>query len=209
MLQDFWHPVAMNNSTADHGSPSSSSGPETPIFAPDNVSELLHGWLLHAHKGRDRHDRAAQRCERQRLFLGIPATIASAIVGTATFAALQKSNSNSAIHLVVGGLAIVAAILVSLQSFLDLGARAERHRTAGVRYKQMIRDMEQLGIGTGELRVESAKIDELRQALDALEKEMPVVPLKIYNEVEAKYRNKALVRSVLAAKEQKLSIAGE
>jgi len=63
----------------------------TPIFEPDNPNELLRGWLLHAHKGRDRHDLAARRSDHQRYLIGIPATITAAIVGTSTFAALQKT----------------------------------------------------------------------------------------------------------------------
>src|SRR5438876_9841241 len=102
----------------------------TSIFEPDNLNELLRGWLLHAHKGRDRHDLAARRCDQQRYLIGIPATVTSAIVGTTTFAAFQES-PDRAIQLLVGVLAIIAAILASLQSFLDLGARAERHRIAG------------------------------------------------------------------------------
>src|SRR5207245_3416011 len=92
------------------------------IFEPDNPNELLRGWLLHAHKGRDRHDLAARRCDHQRYLIGIPATIMSAIVGTTTFAALQGLPSRS-IQISVGVLAIIAAIPASLQSFMDLGAR--------------------------------------------------------------------------------------
>src|SRR5438445_4968916 len=95
----------------------------TSIFEPDNLNELLRGWLLHAHKGRDRHDLAARRCDQRRYLLGVPATVISAIVGTSTFAALQRQSPDRGIQLAIGGLAILAAILVSLQSFLDLGAR--------------------------------------------------------------------------------------
>lgn len=170
--------------------------PVAAIFEPDNPNELLRGWLLHAHKGRDRHDLAARRCDQQRYSLGIPATIASAIVGTGTFAALQKS-PDRAVQIIIGVLAIVAAILASVQAFLDLGARAERHRIAGVKYKAVIRRLEQLGIGAiSGLGLDAPVLTELRQSLDALEEEMPVVPPSIYDSVEAKYRHKAFVDSV-------------
>jgi hypothetical protein len=172
--------------------------PPTSIFEPDNLNELLRGWLLHAHKGRDRHDLAARRCDHQRHLLGIPATITAAIVGTSTFAALQESPGR-ALQITVGGLAIIAAILASLQSFLDLGARAERHRSAGAKYKAVIRHMEQMGIGTlSGLALDAPVVTDLRKSLDALEEEMPVVPPSIYDSVEAKYRDKAFVDSVVA-----------
>ena len=168
----------------------------TPIFEPDNPNELFRGWLLHAHKGRDRHDLAARRCDHQRYLLGIPATIASAIVGTSAFAALQKS-LDVAVQITIGALAIIAAILVSLQSFLDLGARAERHRIAGVKYKVVIRRIEQLGIGTiSGLGLDAPVVTEIRRSLDSLEEEMPVVPPSVYDSVEAKYRHKAFIDSV-------------
>jgi len=171
--------------------------PATKIFEPDNTNELLRGWLLHAHKGRDRHDLAARRCDQQRYLLGIPATIASAIVGTGVFAALQDSPSRS-VQIMVGVLAVIAAILTSVQAFLDLGARAERHRMAGVKYKAIIRRLEQLGIGTiSELGLEAPVVTELRKNLDTLEEEMPVVPPPIYDVIEAKYREQAFVNSVV------------
>ncbi len=169
----------------------------TSIFEPDNLNELLRGWLLHAHKGRDRHDLAARRCDHQRYLLGIPATITAAIVGTSTFAALQESPGR-AIQMTIGALAIIAAILASLQSFLDLGARAERHRIAGAKYKAVIRQMEQMGIGTlSAVGLEAPIVTELRKNLDALEEEMPVVPPGIYDSVEARYRDKTFVDSVV------------
>ena len=171
--------------------------PITLVFEPDDPNELLRGWLLHAHKGRDRHDLAARRCDQQRYLIGIPATITSAIVGTTTFAALQES-PDRAIQLLVGVLAIIAAILASLQSFLDLGARAERHRIAGVKYKVVIRRLEQMGIGKIAGRgLDDPIVNELRQKLDALEEEMPVVPPGIYDRNEAKYQRKVFVDSVL------------
>jgi hypothetical protein len=170
--------------------------PSTTLFEPDDPNELLRGWLLHAHKGRDRHDLAARRCDQRRYLLGIPATIAAAIVGTSTFAALQAC-PDRLLQLVVGALAIIAAILTSLQTFLDLGARAERHRLAGVRYKAIIRQLEQLGIGTLKAGLDAPAVTELRERLDALEEEMPVVPPGIYDQVEYKYRDPAFVDSVV------------
>jgi hypothetical protein len=174
--------------------------PPTSIFEPDNPNELLRGWLLHAHKGRDRHDLAARRCDHQRYLLGIPATITAAIVGTGTFATLQESPGR-AIQITIGSLAIIAAILASLQSFLDLGARAERHRIAGAKYKAVIRHMEQMGIGTMPgPGLDAPAVTDLRKDLDTLEEEMPVVPPSVYDSVEARYRDNVFIDSVVPRK---------
>lgn len=167
-----------------------------PVFEPDNADELLRGWLLHAHKGRDRHDLAARQCDQRKYLIGIPAAIFSAIVGTTTFAALQGSPDRT-IQVLVGVLAVVAAVLVSLQSFLDLGARAERHRIAGIRYKAAIRQLEQLGIGTlSSTALDAPAVTELRRQLDAIEEEMPVVSPRVYDRIEAKYHGSTFVDSV-------------
>jgi len=178
--------------------------PGTPIFEPDNPNELLRGWLLHAHKGRDRHDLAARRCDQQRYLLGIPATVISAIVGTTVFATLQESPGSTTMQFLIGSLAIITAILASLQSFLNLGARAERHRIAGVKYKAVIRHLEQLGIGTiSRMKLDAPLLNDVRQSLDALEEEMPVVPPRIYDLVETKYKDKLFVDTVLAQAQSK------
>ena len=170
--------------------------PSASVFEPEDANELLRGWLLHAHKGRDRHALTARRCDQRRYLLGIPATFLSAVVGSSIFAALQQSPSR-ALQLTVGALAIATAILVSLQTFLDLGSRAERHRTAGVRYKAVIRQLEQLGIGTIKSGLNDPVLTNIRQRLDALEEDMPVVPPAVYEQVEAKYRDPAFVDSVV------------
>ena len=60
------------------------------IFEPDSPEELLRGWLRHSHKGRQRHDMAAQQLDRVRIFLGATATAFAVVVGTSVFAALEK-----------------------------------------------------------------------------------------------------------------------
>jgi hypothetical protein len=58
--------------------------------------------------------------------------------------------------------------------------------------------MEQMGIGTlRELGLDAPVVTELRESLDALEEQMPVVPPHVYDSVEAKYRDRAFVDSIL------------
>ena len=151
---------------------------------------------MHAHKGRDRHDLAARSYDQTRTTLGVATAVASAIVGTTSFAALQASPSRS-IQIAVGFLAMIAAILAGLQSFLDLRARADLHRVAGIRYKAAIRQLEQLGIGaiTG-LKLGDAAVDELRKQLDDIEMQMPVVSPRIHRIIEDTYEGRVFINSV-------------
>src|ERR671937_406780 len=113
------------------------------LFDPQSPPELLLGWLVHAHKGRDRHDLAARVYERGRYALGIPTLIATTIVGTSVFSTLSSPGS-APTRLWVGLFSLLAAVLAALQTFLDLPTRSERHRSIAVKYKAAIREPEQM-----------------------------------------------------------------
>jgi len=138
------------------------------ISEPDEPNELLRGWLLHAHEGRDRHDLAARHFDQRRYLLGGTAAFISGIVGTSTFTALQSSPAR-AIQVVVGVLAIAA-------------------------------ELEQLGIGAVVgLKLDAPILTDIRQRLDALEEEMPVMPPRIYERIEQRYRDVTFVDAVRPA----------
>jgi hypothetical protein len=169
---------------------------ELKIFEPDNEEELLRGWLLHAHKGRDRHDETTRHFESRRYWLGVPAAILSAIVGASVFASLselfEQSNLSDGVVLFVGFLSILAAALAGLQTTLNYAERAESHRVTGVKYKKIVRELEYMLTGSGEhLMVGDDSTEQLlldiRNRLDLLEEEAPVVPNKIYTRVEHRY----------------------
>lgn len=167
------------------------------LFDPESPSELLLGWLVHAHKGRDRHDLASRVYERGRYLLGIPTLIASTIVGTSVFSALS-STTDPRTPLWVGLFSVLAAILSALQTFLDLPTRSGNHRAAGVKYKAVIRELEQMratvAAGTA-LTVE--QINAARALLDGLEDQAPVVMPRIFAAIERRYANVTFVRQAL------------
>jgi len=101
------------------------------VFEPLEIPELIRGWLLHLHKGRDRQDLAARRYDRIRTWMGALATGFSAVVGTTVFAALEKDVSppSPSIKAAVALISILAAILTGINSFLNLSERTEKHRS--------------------------------------------------------------------------------
>ncbi len=155
--------------------------PETKkIFEPDSTEELLRGWLLHSHKGRQRHDRAARRLDRERLWLGAIAAGFAAVVGASVFTILEKESSDS-LKVIIAAISILSAILSGLSTFLNLSERAEKHRSAGVRYKAMIRELERrLSAGTGSSTIAPSLLEEIQKRLDELEENAPIVPEKIF-----------------------------
>ena len=163
-----------------------------PIFEPESVEQLLRGWLLHAHKGRQRHDEAARRCDRTRRWLGGMATVFSAIVGTTIFAALEKQLADSSpgisgfgLKAAIVAVAILSAILTGLSTFLNPAERTEKHRSAGVHYKKMIRELERiLSQPVADLTREDPSVTRIQQQLDEPEESAPAVPEDIYHQIE-------------------------
>jgi hypothetical protein len=122
------------------------------LFEPGSTEELLRGWLLHAHKGRDRHDEAARNYETFRYLLGVPTSVLATVAGASVLASWGKEPPGS---IAVGLLGIGAGVMAALQTFLDYAGRAERHRHVAVKYKSLIRELEQALTGGRFTRIPS------------------------------------------------------
>jgi hypothetical protein len=159
------------------------------LFEPANREELLRGWLLHAHKCRDRHDLAARRYDTYRYWLGVPTIIFATVVGSSVFASLDAQVDPS-LKIILGLVSIISAMLASLQTFYNFAGRAETHRVVSIKYKVIIRELQQLLTGSAKQWPEKSDfLDELRQRLDDLELEAPVVANSIHSYIEACYNN--------------------
>lgn len=161
------------------------------IFEPENVEELLRGWLIHAHKGRRRHDLSARRYTTIRLWIGGLAASVSAVLGTSVLVALEKETSNITFKVTIALLGIISAVLTSLNAFLNLSERAEKHRSAGVGYKKVIREVERiLSVPVGSLANSDDSVLAIEKRLDDLEDSAPVVPERIYDRVDAQWEQR-------------------
>jgi len=78
--------------------------------------------------------------------------------------------------------------LASLQTFYNFASLAENPRVAGVKYKTIIRELEQvLTQPIEQLPDQPDFFNDFRKRLDDLELEAPVVPQGIYDSVEDGY----------------------
>jgi hypothetical protein len=101
-------------------------------------------------------------------------------VSTSVFAALEK-NSSGAWKVVLPVISVLSAILSGLSTFLNLAERADKHRSAGVRYKVMIRELERrLSEGTSNSTITPSVLDEMEKRLNELEEGAPIVPEQIF-----------------------------
>ncbi len=155
------------------------------IFEPSSTKETLRGWRLHAHKGRDRHDEAARHYDKYHNRLGGFAIFLSAIVGSSFFASLGKQVA-PLVGIFLGIIGIISAGLVSIQTFYNYAGRAEQHRITGVKYKIIIRELEQ-ELAKQDENIDAKWLEDIRKRLDKLETEAPVVPESIYKLIEDGY----------------------
>ncbi|MGA2020151.1 MAG: SLATT domain-containing protein [Candidatus Sulfotelmatobacter sp.] len=165
------------------------------VFEPLEIPELLRGWLLHLHKGRDRHDLAARRYDRIKTWMGALATGFSAIVGTTVFATLDKGIESPpfGIKVAVALVSILAAILTGVNSFLNLSERTEKHRAAGVQYKALIWEVELIRAQPlAGLAGADSPLVRISKQLQELEQSAPVVPERIYDRVEHNWKEKGV-----------------
>jgi hypothetical protein len=131
------------------------------------------------------HYVCAKNLEGLNLKFGLPTVILSTIVGTSVFASLDSSTDNW-IKLGLGLLSITSAVLASLQTFLGYAARAEKHKTAAVKYGALRREIKEvLDFCSESEPVTKEFMNNLRKRWDAIDSETPTVPEKVYRKAIA------------------------
>ena len=145
---------------------------------------LLRTWLKRARESQLSHHAASELYSACHLFIGIPAAIFSAIVGTTIFSALSSSTEIDIwLKFLVGFISIVAAILTACQTFLRFSERADAHKSAAFQFAQLRRRIEQ------ELSFPNAitapRADEIRIAFDVATEAAPNVSSAIWRRAVA------------------------
>ena len=161
---------------------------EKRIFRPNNLEEMLKGWLLHCHKERDRHNEAARAYDRYHHLLGVSAIILSAFVGTSVFASLSQNAPDLRIRIIVGMLSVLATILAALVTFYKFAEQAEKHRATATKNKAIIRELEFILSQIHENDWDFQKdLSDMQKKLDDLEVDSPVISQGIYNRIEKRF----------------------
>lgn len=129
---------------------------------------------------RKAHYAAAVSLSRRNYWLGIPALFLSTIVGTTVFSTLNQ-NPDPFWRIIVGFLSLITAVLASLQTFLKLSERAEKHRLAGARFAALRKETEQaLALPPQTDDELKTWFSSLRQRWDKLSEDSPTIPPSIW-----------------------------
>jgi hypothetical protein len=142
-----------------------------------SAKTLLQNWYDRIGRVQVAHFAAAKRFGKRNIQLGLPAIIFSTIVGTSVFASLNNDNIPQWAKIAVGLISVVAAVLTALQTFLGFSERADKHRTTAVRYGAVGRQIEQFQqTGSSARQSIDDLVDQIRERLDRLAEESPVLP---------------------------------
>jgi hypothetical protein len=151
---------------------------------------LLRRWQFAIRLTHKAHIKASAAAERLNRAIGIPVVILSTITGTTIFASIDNSPSMTA-KITVGLLSVTAAVLASLQTWLNYSGRAERHRSAALQYGSLRRIVEELlATFSDDHPCPSERLREIRECWDGIDSSAPALPQKIYMSVEADVRSK-------------------
>lgn len=91
------------------------------------------------------HYLAAESCARKHRALGVPVVIGSTALASSIFTRMNESR-NAVWSVAIGVAAAVIAALAALQTFLRFAEQAEAHKTAGVNYGMVRRQLELLAL---------------------------------------------------------------
>ena len=142
---------------------------------------LILAWYRRARIAHQAHASAASRARRNTAFIGIPAVVLSAIVGSAIFATIDKT-PNKALQITAGCLSLTTAALAALQTFLRLDEQVREHESASRAYGAICRELGQLGAVSFQNRKEvDSRLDGIRTEYDHASAESRNVPPRIWN----------------------------
>lgn len=94
----------------------------------NSLQDLVTNWKDRINKLQKAHYYIADRFEKYHYFIGLPATVLTAIAGATLFLDINQQW----IKVAVGGVGLLAAILSAVQTFYSHAKRGEEHRTAGI-----------------------------------------------------------------------------
>jgi len=147
-------------------------------------AKRLEETTLYSYKG---HHNAASRWGHAHLWLGLPTTVLSALVGAASFAQLSKQSTD--IALLAGCISIAIAVLSGIITFLNPNKREASHLAAGNAFERLNNEarvfwsvdclLEKTDV------VLSAKLRDMIDRKSDLNAKSPQIPKWAYNKAKA------------------------
>jgi len=146
----------------------------------------------YAQKKSNAHYQMSERARARHNMLGIPVTVATAVVGTAIFATLNSPTQSFWIQVAAGLLSLAAAVTAALQTFFNFADVASRHKDAAVGYESVRHQLDLFILTYGPWKdtvtLEKPLVDlrAISQQLDDIAKTAPSVPDAVYDAAQTR-----------------------
>ena len=153
-----------------------------------SLERLLDEWRQRAWAAQIAHYRDASRLRAYNVWLGLPVVVFTTVVGTSLFATVNEANLDRWLRIVVGGIAVVAAVLAGVQTFFNFAQRADQHVVAADWYASIRRKIEQQ-LGTPrEGRGDPKKFtDEVRKDMNSVGSQFPEIGEHVWTQVALEF----------------------
>ena len=148
-----------------------------------NNKELLQQWCTRARLNQHAHFECYKNINFWNKFLSTTILVLNTALGSSALFLLSFENNTdlSGLVLSMGIIGILIAVFSILHTFFKLGEVAEKHRTSGVRYGQVRREIEAL-LCNDDVR----ELSHVKEKLDFLSTESPVVSTILFNKTKKK-----------------------
>ena len=162
------------------------------------IDELLGQWLERSRVALSAYNDATTRTVANERRLGIPTVVLTSVVATGLFATLNKDPAIGW-RIATGVIAVVAAVLSALQTFLRQAERAEHYREAARSYGRIRRQVERARLFPPGTRVEADRLLKLiGEELAEAARGKANVPQKIWDRAEFKIKRTSDARGLRA-----------
>jgi len=153
---------------------------------------LLSEWSEKAGCYRWLHDKAEKKYRRRYYLFSIPVIILSTLTGTANFGMdsyVNEDNQGTA-KAIIGGFNIFAGVLSTLQNFLKVAEQMEAHRSSGVAWSKLNRNISiELALDPSRRQIANDFLNICRAEYDRLIEQSPLISDDIIDRFKKQFKS--------------------
>jgi hypothetical protein len=164
--------------------------------------KMAEDYRHYAQKKSNAHYKMCELASGKHSRLGVPAVIASTLVGTAIFATLNSPQQSLWLQIIAGLLSLLAAVLVALQTFFNYSDVASKHRDAAASYEAIRHKLDWFILAHAslvdatDLEKPLAMLLEISASMDDVRRVAPSIPDSVYDAAQTR----VATRPVLGAR---------
>ena len=158
----------------------------------DEAEQLLKDWSEKAGCYRWLHDKSEKKYRVRYYLFSIPVIVLSTLTGTANFgmSSYIKEEQENTAKAIVGGLNLFAGLLSTLQTFLKVVEQMESHRSSGVAWSKLGRNIQiELALDHNRRSPCNDFLNICRAEYDRLIEQSPLIGEDIINLFKSRFTN--------------------